>query len=50
MTGGCWEVDLQVCPPRSPYNRDVAGLFGLARMADKARASRCQKNGDYKYG
>ena len=41
---------MQVCPPRSPYNRDVAGLFGLARMADKARASRCRKNGDYKYG
>ncbi|HIB88690.1 TPA: DUF5069 domain-containing protein [Candidatus Poribacteria bacterium] len=48
--GSFWEVDLQVCPPRSPYNRDVAGLFGLARMADKARASRCRKNGDYKYG
>ncbi len=48
--GSFWPVDLQVGPPRSPYNRNVAGLFGIARMADKARASRCKKNGDYKYG
>ncbi|MAJ74320.1 hypothetical protein CMK13_15065 [Candidatus Poribacteria bacterium] len=48
--GTFWPVNLQVGPPRSPYDRNVAGLFGIARMADKARASRCEKNGDYKYG
>jgi len=48
--GHFWQVDLQALPPRSPYNREVAGMFGLARMADKARATKCGKNGDYKYG
>ena len=48
--GNFWQVDLQALPPRSPYNREVAGMFGVARMADKARATKCGKNGDYKYG
>jgi len=48
--GGFWPVDLQHCPPRGPHCRDVAGMFGLARMADKARAAQCGKVGEYKYG
>lgn len=48
---GCfWQVDLTVRPPRSARGRDVAGICGVARMADKARAERAGKIGDYKYG
>lgn len=48
---GCfWQVDLTVRPPRSARARDVAGICGVARMADKARAERSGKIGDYKYG
>lgn len=48
---GCfWEVDLTVRPPRSARARDVAGICGVARMADKARAERAGKIGDYKFG
>ena len=48
---GCfWQVDLTVRPPRSARARDVAGICGVARMADKARAERAGKIGDYKYG
>lgn len=48
---GCfWQVDLMVHPPRSARARDVAGICGVARMADKARAERAGKIGDYKYG
>ena len=48
---GCfWQVDLTVRPPRSARARDVAGICGVARMADKARAERAEKIGDYKYG
>lgn len=48
---GCfWQVDLTARPPRSARARDVAGICGVARMADKARAERAGKIGDYKYG
>lgn len=48
---GCfWKVDLTVRPPRSARARDIAGICGIARMADKARAERAEKIGDYKYG
>ncbi|MDE0088406.1 MAG: DUF5069 domain-containing protein [Candidatus Poribacteria bacterium] len=48
---GCfWQVDLIERPPRSARARDVAGICGVARMADKARAERAGKIGDYKYG
>ena len=48
---GCfWQVDLTIRPPRSARARDVAGICGVARMADKARAERAGKIGDYKFG
>ncbi len=43
------EVDLAKRAPRSPYRRDVAGIFGLARMADKARADTAGALGEYIY-
>lgn len=44
------DTDLTVRPPRSPYVRSVAGITAVARMGDKARASKCGKLGEYKYG
>lgn len=44
------DTDLTVQPPRSPYVRSVAGMMAVARMGDKARASKCGKLGEYKYG
>ncbi|MDP6775450.1 MAG: DUF5069 domain-containing protein [Candidatus Latescibacteria bacterium] len=46
---GFWPVDLTVRAPRSPFCRDVAGVFGCARMADKGRADRAGTPGEYKY-
>jgi hypothetical protein len=47
---GCFrDTDLTQHPPRTPYNRSVAGLYGLARMADKARAAKVEKLNDYIY-
>ncbi len=47
---GCFrETDLTQRPPRTPYNRDVAGIYGAARMGDKARAARSGKLNDYIY-
>lgn len=43
------ECDLVAHAPRSPYDRSVAGIYGLARMADKARADRSRKLNDYIY-
>ena len=43
------EVDLTVRAPRSPYCRDVAGIFGVARMAEKARAAVADSLGEYIY-
>ena len=48
--GSFRDRDLTQRPPRSPYLRSVAGVVTLARMADKARAFRIGKIGDYKYG
>jgi hypothetical protein len=43
-------TDLTAHPPRSPYVRSVVGMVAVARMGDKARASKCAKLGEYKYG
>ena len=48
--GNFWQKDLTKKPPRSPRALDVAGIFGVARMADKARAAQAGKNGEYRYG
>jgi hypothetical protein len=48
--GNFWQVDLTQRPPRSAHCRDVAGCFGVARMADKARGERTGKIGEYVYG
>ncbi|MFQ6042894.1 MAG: DUF5069 domain-containing protein [Candidatus Poribacteria bacterium] len=48
--GGFWRVDLSQRPPRSPYCKDVAGIVLVARMADKARASKAGTLGEYIYG
>ena len=42
-------VDLKARAPRTPFCRDVFGVYGLARMADKARADSCGKLGEYIY-
>jgi len=44
------DVDLTQRPPRSPYDRGVADTMAVARMADKARAAKIGKLGEYKYG
>ena len=48
--GSFWQVDLTASPPRSARAKDVAGICGVARMADKARAARAGKIEDYIYG
>lgn len=48
--GNFWKVDLTKQPPRSPHCQDVAGIVGVARMADKARAWKAGLLGEYKYG
>jgi hypothetical protein len=48
--GSFWQVDLSSRPPRSPYCQDVAGIVLVARMADKARASKTGTLGEYIYG
>ena len=48
--GSFRDRDLTRRPPRSPYLRSVAGAVTLARMADKARAFKIGRIGDYKYG
>ena len=48
--GSFWQVDLTTGPPRSARAKDIAGICGVARMADKARAERADKIGEYKYG
>ena len=48
--GSFWQVDLTTGPPRSARARDVARICGVARMADKARAERAGKIGEYVYG
>ena len=47
---GCfYEVDLTTRPPRTPYDRSIAGIYGLLRMADKARAAKINKLNGYIY-
>ena len=41
--GSFWQVDLTAGPPRSARAKDVGGICGVARMADKARAERAEK-------
>ena len=48
--GSFWQVDLTAGPPRSARAKDIAGICGVARMADKARAERAEKIGEYVYG
>ena len=48
--GSFWQMDLTAGPPRSARAKDIAGICGVARMADKARAERAEKIGEYKYG
>ena len=48
--GSFWQVDLTAQPPRSARAKDIAGICGVARMADKARAERAEKIGEYVYG
>ncbi|MXV73798.1 DUF5069 domain-containing protein [Candidatus Poribacteria bacterium] len=48
--GSFWQVDLTAGPPRSARAKDIAGICGVARMADKARAERAEKIGAYLYG
>ncbi|MEW6751588.1 MAG: DUF5069 domain-containing protein [Candidatus Latescibacterota bacterium] len=47
--GAFREKDLTAGPPRTPYLR-LAGCVGVARMADKARAWKCGRLGEYRYG
>jgi hypothetical protein len=44
------DKDLTQGPPRTAHLRSVAGIAGAARTADKARAYKCGKLGEYKYG
>jgi len=47
---GCFrDVDLTTRPPRTPYDRAIAGIYGLLRMADKARAAKINKLNGYIY-
>ena len=48
--GSFWEVDLTARPPRSARSKDIGDICGVARMADKARAERAGKIGEYVYG
>ena len=44
------QTDLTFQKPRGIRNKDVAGIKGVARMADKARAASIGKLGGYLYG
>ena len=48
--GSFWEVDLTKRPPRSPHCKDVGGVVFASRTADKARAARAGKLGEYTFG
>lgn len=48
--GAFRDTDLTSRPPRTPYLRTVAGVVGVARMGDKARAFKAGLLGEYKYG
>lgn len=42
-------TDLTVRAPRTPYSRNIADLYAVARLADKARADKAGKLNDYIY-
>jgi hypothetical protein len=44
------DMDLNKQPPRRPSNLGLAGIAGLARMADKARAHQAETLGEFVYG
>lgn len=48
--GSFWQMDLTAGPPRSARAKDIGGICGVARMADKARAESAEKIGEYVYG
>ena len=43
-------MDCTKQPPRRPSNKGIAGIVGLARMTDKARAFNGKNLGEYLYG
>ena len=43
-------MNLTKQPPRRPTNRSMAGVVGVARMVDKARAHNRDTLGQYLYG
>ena len=43
-------MDLTHQPPRRPSNLGIAGIVGVARLTDKARAHNAETLGDYIYG
>ena len=43
-------MDLTQQPPRRPSNAGMAGIVGVARMTDKARAHDEELLGEYMYG
>ncbi len=45
-----FQTDLTILQPRDIRNKDIAGICGVARMADKARAAHIGNLGGYKYG
>ena len=47
--GAFREVDLRKRAPRSPHCQDVAGIYDLARISEKARADKAGKRGEYIY-
>ena len=43
-------MDLTHQPPRRPTNLSIAGIIGVARLTDKARAHNAETLGEYLYG
>ena len=43
-------MDLTHQPPRRPTNLSIAGIIGVARLTDKARAHNNETLGEYLYG
>jgi len=44
------QTDLTILQPQDIRNKDIAGLCGIARIADKARTAHIGKLGGYTYG
>lgn len=47
--GNFRDVNLTKRPPKTPYDRSVAGIYAVARMADKARAAKTDTLNGYIY-